>query len=221
MNDYEVKQLADYCRAKLPLAEIEVSSGAAYPNLPLCIIDTIYSINVRYTSTQNTVNRFIEYFSIPEQFSVNEFLALYEKHDIEFMTRQVYQNAQRTSTRNGILKAEAVRRVAEILHKYDVGDLADVEKVINNPDFEAEYKKIPGQNSGVSLHYFYILVGVENEVKPDRMVIRFIEEALQRVVKVEECHPLLVKVCELLKADYPNLTPRSLDHEIWKFQRRQ
>ena len=64
-----------------------------------------------------------------------------------------------------------------------------------------------------------MLTGVETEIKPDRMVIRFIEDALGRTVKVDDCHPLLVGVCEMLKVEYPELTPRSLDHILWKFQK--
>ncbi|WP_348257331.1 hypothetical protein, partial [Salmonella enterica] len=68
---------------------------------------------------------------------------------------------------------------------------------------------------------FYMLTGVESEIKPDRMVIRFIEAALGRGVKMEECHPLLVEVCNQLDGEFPDLTPRSLDHTIWQFQRVQ
>jgi hypothetical protein len=66
-----------------------------------------------------------------------------------------------------------------------------------------------------------MLVGVETEIKPDRMVIRFIKAALNRTVYMEECHTLLVNACEILTKDYADLTPRSLDHAIWQFQRLQ
>ncbi|MBI5931320.1 MAG: hypothetical protein HY862_18580 [Chloroflexi bacterium] len=153
------------------------------------------------------------------EFPVDKLIRLYQEHAVEFMAKKVYRNLQRTSSRNGILKAEAVFQVASLLQKYGVNRLTDMNKIIGNPAFEADFKKIQGQSSGISLRYFYMLAGVESEIKPDRMVIRFIESALGRPVKMEECHPLLVETCNLLTSDYPNLKLRSLDHAIWQFQR--
>lgn len=231
-NHQEVNQLANYCKAKLDLGHIELGAEYGYDNLALCVIDAVYSIGVNYASTRNTVARFCAYLraniggfagEIPNdsEFSIGDLVALYKKHSLEFMATHVYQNLQRTSTRNGIPKAEAVLRVAQVLQKYAVNQIADMEKAINNPVFEDDFKKIPGQTSGVSLHYFYMLTGIETEIKPDRMVIRFIESALGRAVKMEECHPLLVEVCRRLGSDFPDLNPRSLDHAIWQFQRVQ
>jgi hypothetical protein len=153
--------------------------------------------------------------------SIHDFIELYNQNPIEYMASEVYKNRQRTSTRNGILKAEAVLRVAETLLKHNVNHLQDMETVVKNVEFEDDFKKIPGQKSGISLRYFYMLTGVKTEIKPDRMIIRFIEAALGRSVRVDECHPLLVITCELLKKENPDLTPSSLDNVIWQFQRSQ
>jgi hypothetical protein len=219
MTDIQV--LAAYCRTNLDLTSIDLGEEYGYPNLPACIIDTIFSIGARYSSTQQTVNRFLTYINADSEYSVHDLIQLYRLHSIQFLAKEVYKNRQRTSTRNGILKAEAVLRVAEVLFKHGVNYLGDVTKIIHNPVFESDYKQIPGQSSGISLHYFYMLIGVEDEIKPDRMVIRFMEAALNRSIKVEECHALMVGVCKLLSADGPDLKPRYLDHIIWQFQRIQ
>jgi len=163
----------------------------------------------------------VSYFKLTSPLSISDFIALYQENSLEFMAEKIYQNRQRTSTRNGILKAEASLKVAQVLLNHGVNDLDGITAIINNPAFEVDFKGITGQGSGVSLRYFYMLVGLDSEIKPDRMIIRFIEAALSRPVKMEECHPLLTATCQLLKADYPNLSPRLLDNLIWQFQRQQ
>ena len=81
--------------------------------------------------------------------------------------------------------------------------------------FETEIKTIPGQKSGISLVYFYMLAGEDTKVKPDRMIVRFLEKALSRKVDLNEAQPLLVQVNSLLRPNYPNLNPRLLDYVIW------
>ena len=137
------------------------------------------------------------------------------------MTERVYQNRQRTSTRMGILKTEAVLRFSKVLSRFGVEYLQDVQKVIGNLGFEAEIKKIPGQRSGISLRYFYMLVGEKNYIKPDRMITRFVEQVTGKSYSAEEITRLFIGACDLLVKDYPNLTPRMLDNLIWNYQREQ
>jgi hypothetical protein len=70
------------------------------------------------------------------------------------MADEVFQNRQRTSTRNGILKADAVFRVSNLLHHHQVEYLQDVHQILGEPRFEAAFQAIPGQTSGISLRYF-------------------------------------------------------------------
>jgi hypothetical protein len=108
-----------------------------------------------------------------------------------------------------------------VLLKFGVEYLQDVDKVVGNSAFEAEIQKIPGQRSGISLRYFYMLVGEKNYIKPDRMITRFIELVTGKSYTAEETTRLLVETCDLLVKDYPKLTPRTLDNLIWNYQRAQ
>ncbi|PKO09792.1 MAG: hypothetical protein CVU40_07855 [Chloroflexi bacterium HGW-Chloroflexi-2] len=90
---------------------------------------------------------------------------------------------------------------------------------MGNEKFEAEIARIPGQSSGLSTRYFYMLAGDENFIKPDRMIRRFIQAAIGRELSIEDCQELLLAAHAELVRDYPLLTPRSLDHEIWLYQR--
>lgn len=135
------------------------------------------------------------------------------------MAEEVFLNRQRTSTHNGILKADAVYRVSKLLHDFQVEFLQDVQRILGDPDFEAKFQSIPGQTSGISLRYFYMLVGSEDFIKPDRMIARFLEAATHRTMTATEMHAVLVGVVKLLSTDHPQLTPRRLDHMIWSYQR--
>ena len=90
---------------------------------------------------------------------------------------------------------------------------------MGNEKFEAEIARIPGQSSGLSTRYFYMLTRDENFIKPDRMIRRFIQAAIGRDLSMQESQKLLVAAHSELVRDYPLLTPRSLDHEIWVWQR--
>ena len=100
------------------------------------------------------------------------------------------------------------------------GAASFVSSKFDNENFDIEIKKIPGQRSGISLKYFFMLAGNENMVKTDRMIIRFLSNTLERKVKVAECLPLLLDLTtELNEIGYRHLNPRLLDNKIWLFQR--
>jgi hypothetical protein len=58
-----------------------------------------------------------------------------------------------------------------------------------------------------------MLLGQEG-IKPDRMIIRFLEKALDRKVSPDEARELLAEVARKL-----NLSQIQLDHAIWNYQR--
>ena len=62
--DNEAQAVAALCKAKLNLANVKMDDR--YRNLPLCVIDAVYSINANYTSTSNTVKRFCRHFRLQE-----------------------------------------------------------------------------------------------------------------------------------------------------------
>lgn len=224
-------RLAEYCRGTLNLAEAKISEEYGYAHLPLCLIDAIFSIGVNYSSTSNTVNRFCSFVGIKPlasvqsqddlPFTTSDLIALYRTHSIEYVTSAIYQNRQRTSSRNGILKSEAVLRAAEVLSQFGVNNFPQFEAIAGDSQFEEAYRSVPGQGSGISLRYLYMLAGSEDHIKPDRMIVRFISKALVRPVTTDECHQLLTDTCSMLASEFPSLNPRTLDNYIWQFQRTQ
>ncbi len=223
--------IAAHAERMLPLATASLGDEYHYQSLPLCIIDAVFSIGVRYSGTRNVVARYCKYTHqrrirasgalppVSEQEGVGTFCDRPEQADPALMAEQVYGNKQRTSTTNGILKADAVARFARCLRSYGINFLQDVPRVADSARFEADIRAIPGQGSGISLQYFWMLAGSDQFIKPDRMVLRFLHTALSRAVTLHEAIQLMRAACQELVTKYSSLTPRLLDHEVWKYQR--
>ena len=73
--------------------------------------------------------------------------------------------------------------------------------------------------SGKCLNGFYRHPGnTKNFDKPDRMVIRFLENGLKRKVDPIDSSQTQILV---FRNKYPELTPLIMDNRIWEFQRNQ
>lgn len=180
----DVAAVANLCQRVLPLANATLSDEYRYLSLPLCVLDAVFSINAKYDSTRQVVVRYCKYTGqdrirpsailVPQaqQESISTFCSRPEQTKPEAMAADVYRNRQRTSTRGGLLKAEAALRFAQVLQTFGVEYLQDVPKVSNDAAFQAAICAIPGQRSGVSLQYFWMLAGSDAFIKPDRMVTR-------------------------------------------------
>ncbi len=232
-------EIAQKCKEQFDLAALEVrhvssadaedGGGYYYRSLPFCIIDSVFSIGVTYTSTANTVKRYCAYYGLKtfrgfgtpflpteEQHTVSDMLANYAKADMQTMAENVYGNRQRTSAVNGILKAEAVYEWARILQSNGIETFQDVEEKLTGK-VEREMRRVPGQKSGISLDYFFMLCGDENTVKPDRHIKNFVAEIIGYVPSNEETHLLFDEIINQLKKDYPALSVRQLDGAIWGY----
>jgi hypothetical protein len=213
-----------------------------YSSLSLCVIDSVFSIGVRYEGVQNVVENYCEHRKLSKlridetssecmkEEKISDFIEFLNKfHDekngnINFqkIAEEVFNNRQRTSSRGGILKAQAVYEFAKILVGHKINSFANVKSLLSNSEeFENDIKAIRGQRSGISTYYFYMLAGSDEYVKPDRMVLRFLEEALEieNTLTSHEAFDLLRSACIKLKDDFQHITPRLLDYLIWNYQR--
>ncbi|MEJ7671395.1 MAG: hypothetical protein WKF59_01410 [Chitinophagaceae bacterium] len=185
-----IKKVTKFCVDHLNLKTIELGNEYYYASMPLCVVDSVFSIGVNYKGVTNTVRRLCEYYSISylrkdnltvlkieEQLSTTHFLNWFNNKTPEALAAEVYKNKQRTSTNNGILKAEAVIRFLIVLKNFSAEYFQDIPGLINNKEFESCIKEIPGQRSGISLKYFFMLAGTDDIIKPDRMIIRFLQDA--------------------------------------------
>ena len=226
----DIDTLAAYIRRTLTDLDAPPTDAAyEYASVPLCGIDAVFSIGVRYESTERTVTDFCRRYGwqrdgrgTTTERTISDFLRILQPYENrwEQMADSVFRNRQRTSTRSGILKAEATYRFARTLQQYAIKTFADVLKSGLRNDVRQAIKGIPGQRSGLSYAYFLILAGNQDGVKADRMVTRYVANALGlRNIAPEPAEELVRKASAILRPDFPALIPSSLDNKIWNFQR--
>jgi hypothetical protein len=227
--------LLRYIKLKLiGLHEARLPDEYYYASLPLCVVDAVFSIGVRYESTRRTVRnwcdsqtpawRMIDRSPRSEQrrsqHTLEEFLGLLKGRDFRSLAQREFNNSQRTSSTNGILKAEATYMFAVALHHAGINDFGDTQEMTRLEKVRPTIIWIKGQGSGLSFDYFLMLSGCDAHVKADRMVRRFVANALGTTdVSAITAQQLVLEACEELKAHFPNLKPRLLDYEIWSYQR--
>lgn len=230
----EVVQITERVVALLQEGKLslELPQEYQYASITLAIIDAVYSIGVKYSGVRTTVGRYCNTYELSrfrphrdclpapaDQESVSQLCAHFEERGSERMALDVFENAQRTSSRNGILKAEAVWRFAQALRQEGIEYLQDVPPIPNG-NLDEAIRAIPGQASGISLRYFRMLIGADEVIKPDRMILRFVEDATGKSTSAVRAPAVLLHVIARLRTDIPNVTPRALDHAIWEYQRR-
>lgn len=225
-------KLLERLKATLDLSTSPVSEEYAYQSLPLCVLDTIFSINAKYESTRKVVIRYCDHYRlqrvrqdpdtlppIEDQESLSAFIEKITALGVEEFAKTILANRQRTSTRNGILKSEAILRFAQVLQAHKVEYLQDVETIQGKESFEKAIKEIPGQGSGITIRYFYMLAGSDDFVKPDRMILGFLKEQIGRSCNPDQAQELLGRAANTLKNEYSYMTPKLLDNLIWMYQR--
>lgn len=224
-----VVKLADNIVA-VGLMPADAAQEYRYASLPLCVIDAVFSIGVRYISTQATVARFCEKTSWPKfaasresrgagSHGLSDLLSLYASISSEIAAEALFGNRQRTSTRSGILKAEAVRLFADALLRCGIDHFSDMTQD-RIALAEAIILGLPGQGSGIAFDYFRMLAGNDDLIKPDRMVLRFVADALGLAsLPSTRQAALLVRLAARELTDRSIVwTPLALDHAIWRYQ---
>lgn len=147
-------------------------------------------------------------------------LALFDNLTPEQIAGDLFGNCQRTSSRSGILKAEAVQQFAVALLGSGIDDFGDITGT-RLAVAETMIRKIPGQRSGISFDYFRMLAGYDNLIKPDRMVQRYVARAID--IKPEQVTPDLARnvLQGAISAPEKNghtWSLRQLDYAMWRLE---
>ncbi len=204
------------------LSDLEDEDGwkpaPEYDSVALALIDAIWSLGVRYRGVLNVIARYtaarVEQGGAPKLDTPDDLLTFIEGCGSPDAFAEAVNNRQRTSSRSGILKAEAVQRAAAVLASYgvstpqlllglDAGALAAI---------EADWRAIQGQGSGLSWEYFLMLCGISG-VKADRHIRRFVAEALdvpESQVGAADARRLVIAASDELGIDW-----RVADYAIW------
>lgn len=226
----QIQACVEKCREKLDLSDSRRINEYYYTSLPFCILDAVFSIGARYSSTERVVERYAKTCELNkytfESFNgictIQKFISDIESMDsVEAFARNVLNNRQRTSPRNGIYKAEACYHIAKIMRDFSVNTLDDFKKLSNETlkEISDQILLVRGQSSGIMLRYLIMLTGDDNTCKPDRHIRTFLKSITGESISDSEIQELLTAVTGCLKEEYPHLTVRRLDNLIWNHQR--
>jgi hypothetical protein len=238
MHEYS-EQVALYANSHLELANAKFSTSYFYHSIPLCVVDAIFSVGVKYRQVENVVEYLCKqqgwkrfrghnssYPPPAAQAKITDLFRLFA--GLEALSQQdakkIFNNQGYINPRaeNPTLKAEICRQFAAILMSFKIETFQDwdlISEAQKENVFRNIVKAAPALKSGVIMRYFSMLAGDENQVKPDRWILRFLRKAvIEDDGSVSDPVMIIRDACTLLNPQYPNLTPRLLDHMIWKFQ---
>lgn len=225
--------LAEFSQEVLELERAEEPAG--YYDLPLCVIDAVFSVGMTYTATRNVVKNFVawaqrEGVSIADEgnraendrpeCSVSHVATLLNDRSDQELAGDIFSNHNRTSSRGGILKARAAVQALEVLWARKLDVRPQLLGAARHADLKIAWRAIRGQGSGISWRYLLMNAGHEG-VKPDRMIVRFVAGGVGREVSAAEAEKSMLGAFDLLQQLHPGLTLRAFDHAAWAFARRR
>lgn len=204
-----------------------------WASLTYCVLDAVWSIGSNYDSITTPLVRRLATAHGDEQPVVNaagwnpdadnyplsEFVADYTVDTLLDVT-----NHQRTSTTNGILKAEASLKYAHILLEHGVEDVAAAIEISKDDDrksaLNSALRKVPGEGQhGIRRSYLWMLISDATLIKPDRMVMRWLRNQGAEV-SPSGARGLINDAAEAISQSRGSIvTPWMIDHAIWRAQR--
>jgi len=191
-------------------------------SLALCVLDAIWSMGVRYTAVEHVTSRYRDYRrgqgADPDRDSLADLLMVIDRAGSGEGLAEVLRNHQRTATRNGVLEADAVAIAARILASHG----------INTPEgLRGRHQREPGRRgegglANGSRATVRHQVGMPPaarwlpRVKPDRVIRRFVADALQ----IPDIGPEdAVQLVTAVQQANLGASLIALDHEIRQSQR--
>lgn len=216
-------------RVDLVISHVESVLGPAqawpdptgYPDsLALCLLDSVWSLGVRYGRVVVPVlDRYCAYRrnagADPHRDATSDLIATFdavggpERFALQIGTRH------RTSTHRGApTKAAALLRAADTFRRLGVETVANLHEAIASGNaVHSAWRRIPGQTASDTGWRYLLLLGRVDDVKPDRMIVRFVSHAVSDDVTPAVAARLVIEAAQAL-----GVPPRILDHAIWRYQ---
>ncbi len=158
-----------------------------WTSLPFCIVDAVWSIGAHYDNVVVPLVRkkFAAKFGVTQptvparEPMPADPLPLSKLDDLTVDSLTGMTNRQRTSTRGGILKADAVLSHIAVFREHHVDTMQDALVLFSDTErfgkVDKALRSIPGEGGyGVRRNYLWMLIGQDDLIKPDRMVLRWL-----------------------------------------------
>ena len=186
-----------------------------YPHsLALCVLDSIYSIGVNYRAVENVVGHYrVHRAGQADTDGATQLLGVIDQLSVEGFAAMVHNHNGAWSRVWAPLKASVVHAAAAMLREQEIDTTDQLRNHFDLAQLEQQWRALPGQASGISWRYLQILARMPN-VKPDRMVRRFVASALDepRSTRTDtEIRALVIGAAYEL-----GIHPILADHLIWQ-----
>lgn len=239
LSDDDVQRLINHIKVTIGVESLDSNPLTYWASLPLCVIDSVWSIRADYErQVCPLIIRFCHSNLPPWDAgghadplenggpTLAELVEILNRRLQDGATYEtLFNNRQRTSSRSGILKAEAVHLFAKALLGAGINQPSDLRDVAKLEVAESLVKKVPGQASGLTFTYFLMLAGEITFVKSDTHIRRFVSDALSigwgNLVTPELASALVTEAAFRFQSEASGLTAASLDYSIWAFQKFQ
>ncbi|KQH76192.1 hypothetical protein AO501_23240 [Mycobacterium gordonae] len=196
-------------------------------SLSLCIVDAVWSIGAHYDNVvvplvRNLARKFgVEQptISLDQPIDVDP-LPLTRLADVTVGELIRLTNGQNTSTRGGIRKADAVLRHLHAFRAHGVNEIADAIVLFGDEErfaaVNADLRRIPGEGAhAVRRNYLWMLIGQDDLIKPDRMVLRWFEHHGVVVDPIRARHLIDALVPAVSVELKRPITAWEIDHAPW------
>ncbi len=202
-------------------------------SLALCVTDAVWSIGAHYDNVVTPLVR-----NLAKEFGVTEPtvpgnqplgadpLLLKQMVALSVDELTALTNQQRTSTRGGILKSEAVVEHCRVFLDHDVESLDDIPGLFADAErFAAVDKALRGIRGegghGIRRNYLWMVVGQDDLIKPDRMVLRWFDRKGVKVDPAGARDAIAALVPPVSAGLGRTVTAWEIDHVMWQSARRR
>lgn len=196
-------------------------------SLSLCVVDAVWSIGAHYDNVvvplvRKLAKEFgVEQPTVPMSEPVSDDpLPLTRLAGLTVDQLIRLTNWQNTSTRGGIRKADAALRHIQVFRAHGVTGLADAIALFGDEkrfaDVNRDLRAIPGEGAhSVRRDYLWMLVGQDDLIKPDRMVLRWFKKhgAIVDPVGARDLIAALVPAANTRMGR--SATAWEIDHALW------
>jgi hypothetical protein len=196
-------------------------------SLSLCIADAVWSIGAHYDNVvvplvrKLAVNFGVDQPTVPMSETLGpDPLPLAVLAGLSVEELLPLTNRQNTSTRGGIRKADAVLRHIHSFQAHGVGDLGDAIALFGDDErfaaVNTDLRKIPGEGAhAVRRNYLWMLIGQDDLIKPDRMVLRWFRHHGLTVDPVGARDIIAALVPAVSARLQRPVTAWEIDHALW------
>jgi hypothetical protein len=222
VSDAKFNELVDAVAALDPQARTR-----RWVSLCLCIVDAVWSIGAHYDNVVvPLVRKFAKEFGVEQPIVPMsepigaDPLPLTRLANLSVDELIQSTNWQNTSTRGGIRKADAALRHIYVFCTHGVIGLADAIALFSDEKRFAAVNKdlrvIPGEGThAVRRDYLWMLIGQDDLIKPDRMVLRWFKKYGVVVDPVGARDVIAALVPAVSARLNRNVTAWEIDHALW------